>query len=245
MDRLTRKELKTDKFALEVEHTVDWAAEHRKQLVLYGSIAAALIVVAVAVYGFLQYRNGLREEALRAALRIQEASVGGTATETTTVYPNEQAKEEALKKALENVANQYSGSQQAAVADYFLGTNAADKGNLAAAENYLRKVADSGYDRYASLAKLSLAQVLKAEGKTAEGEKLLRDLVQHPTIFVSKDEATIALARYIAPTNPAEARKLLEPLRTERSTVSRAALAALADIGPAPTAAPSPAPASK
>jgi predicted negative regulator of RcsB-dependent stress response len=233
VDRLTRKELKTDKFALEVGHTVDWAAEHRKQLVLYGSVVAALIVVAVAVYAFLQYRNGVREQALRAALRLQDATVGGTPSEGSVNFPTEQAKSAAVTKAFEQIANDYSGSQQAAIANYYLGTNAADRGELAAAEKYLRKTAESGYDRYASLAKLSLASVLHAEGKTAEGEKLLRDLVQHPTEFVSKDQATIALARYLAPTNPAEARKLLEPLRTERSTVSRAALSALADIGPA------------
>jgi predicted negative regulator of RcsB-dependent stress response len=232
VDRLTRKELKTDKFALEVEHTVDWAAEHRRQLMLYGSIAVALLVIAVSVYGFLRYRNGVREDALRVALRVQEASVGGSPNETTMTFPTQQAKDQAVKKALEDVANKYSGSQQAAIANYFLGTNAADNGNMAAAEKYLREVANSGHDRYASLAKLALASVLQAEGKNAEGERLLRDLVQHPTVFVSKDEATIALARYIARTNPAEARKLLEPLRTERSTVSRAALSALAEIGP-------------
>ena len=232
MDRLTRKELKTDKFALEVEHTVDWAAEHRRQLVLYGSIAVALLVIAVSVYGFLRYRNGVREDALRAALRVQDANVGGTANEATMTFPTQEAKDQAAKKALQEVANKYSGSQQAAVANFYLGTNAADAGKMAEAEKYLRQVADSGYDRYASLAKLALAPILQAEGKNAEGEKLLRDLIQHPTVFVSKDEATIALARYLAPTNPAEARKLLEPLRTERSTVSRAALSVLAEIGP-------------
>ena len=42
---------------------------------------------------------------------------------------------------------------------------------------------------------------------------MLRDLIAHPTIFVSKEQATITLARYLAPKKPAEARKLLDPLR--------------------------------
>ena len=44
---------------------------------------------------------------------------------------------------------------------------------------------------------------------------MLRDLIAHPTIFVSKEQATITLARYLAPKKPAEARKLLDPLRAE------------------------------
>ena len=39
MARITRKELKTDKFALEVEHTVTFFEEHQKEIVRYGGIA--------------------------------------------------------------------------------------------------------------------------------------------------------------------------------------------------------------
>jgi predicted negative regulator of RcsB-dependent stress response len=231
VDRLTRKELKTDKFALEVEHTVDWATEHRQELMRYGTVVAALVVVALVVYAFLQYRNGVRENALRTALSVQDATVGGTATENTQSFPTEQAKYEAVKKSLGEVANKYPSSQQGIVAEYFLGTNAADKGDLATAEKHFRVVAGSGYDDYVALAKLALAPILQGEGKAAEGEKMLRDIIDHPTTFVSKEEATIVLARYLAQTKPAEARKLLEPLRGDRSAVSRAALTALADIG--------------
>ena len=83
---------------------------------------------------------------------------------------------------------------------------------------------------YASLAKFALAQMYQAQGKIAQAEQLLRGLVQKPTVMVSKEQATIALGRLLGPTKPAEARKLLEPLRTERSAVSRAALTALSEI---------------
>jgi DNA-directed RNA polymerase subunit F len=69
------------------------------------------------------------------------------------------------------------------------------------------------------------------QGNTGEAEKILRDLMAHPTIMVSKEQATIELARTLSRTKPDEARKLLEPLRTERSAVSRMALTAYAEIG--------------
>jgi len=94
----------------------------------------------------------------------------------------------------------------------------------------LKPVAESGKDAYASQAKLSLAQIYDSMGRQADAEKLLRSLIDDPTILVSKEQATIALAKVLAKKNPAEARKLLEPLRAERGPVSRAALTALGEM---------------
>jgi predicted negative regulator of RcsB-dependent stress response len=229
LDRLTRKDLKTDKFALEVGHGIEYVSEHRGQVVRWGGIAAAVLAVVLIVYAIFSYRAGVRDEALRNALQIQDATVGPPSPTGQPTFATAEQKEAALKKALTEVADKHSGSQQAGVARYYLGTMAADKGDLATAEKSLREVVDHANSNYASLAKLSLASVL-ADSKTAEGEKLLRSLIDHPTTFVSKEQATIALARYMAASKPQEARKLLEPLRTERSTVSRAALTALSEI---------------
>ncbi len=59
---------------------------------------------------------------------------------------------------------------------------------------------------------------------------MLRDVVAHPSVLVSKDQATIALARVIAPKNPQEAQKLLEPLRTVSGATGQAAMNALSEI---------------
>ncbi len=225
MDRLTRKELKTDKFALEVTHGFEYVTEHKEQVVRYGSIVAGVVILFLIIYGFISYRAGVREDALRNALSIQDQTPGPDST-----YPTADAQKAAFKKALTEVANKYPSSQQGAVAEYYLGTMAADSGDVATADKMLRSVIDHGNKNYASLAKLALAPVLQAEGKGPEGEQLLRSLVANPTTFVSKDEAIIALAHYLAPTKPQEARKMLEPLRTERSTISRAALTVLSEI---------------
>jgi hypothetical protein len=59
-------------------------------------------------------------------------------------------------------------------------------------------------------------------------------------MFVSKEQATLDLARLIAKKNPAEARKLLEPLSaSKRSVVSRAAVAELGNIAGSPAPAQS------
>jgi hypothetical protein len=74
------------------------------------------------------------------------------------------------------------------------------------------------------LAKLSLAQIYFSDGRTAQGETALRELIAKPTVFVSKEQATIMLARFLGPTKPEEARKLLEPLITVPGGVSQVAV---------------------
>ncbi len=233
MDRLTRKELKSDKFALEVEHTVDFVTDHRAQVVRYGAIALAVIVLAVAWHFYSSYRHDARQEALRAASRILDANVGPPPTPANPSmlnYPTEEARQKALVKEFTDLAANYSGSEEAATALYYLATNAADKGDTAGSEKYFKQVIDSGYANYASMAKLALAHLYASQGKVADGEKLIRSVIDKPTDFVSKEDATISLARLLAHTRPDEARKLLEPLRTARSAVSRAALSALSDM---------------
>jgi predicted negative regulator of RcsB-dependent stress response len=230
VDKFTRKGLKTDKFAVEVGHSVEYVSEHRRQVTRYGTIGVVVILVAVAAYGFLQYRRGEREDALKAALHVQDATVGPSPTEGMLSFPTQPEKDKALSKALTEVAAKYDGTGEGAVAHYYLGTYNADKGNLAEAEKHLKSVVDYGDKNYASFAKLSLATIYGSEGKQADGERLIRSVVDRPTVFVSKEQATIALAKYMAPYNPKEARKLLEPLRGERSVISKIALSTLAEI---------------
>jgi hypothetical protein len=79
------------------------------------------------------------------------------------------------------------------------------------------------------MAKYSLAGLHASEGRSGDAEKLLRDLIARPSPLVSKDQASLDLARVLKSTNPAEARKLLEPLRGGRGSVARTAVALLAE----------------
>lgn len=231
MDRLTRKELKSDKFALEVQHSVEYVTEHRQQMLRWGIAAGVIVIAIVAWWAYSSYQHGVREQKLAEALRIQNAQVGvASPNPYITSYPTEDARQKALNTALTELATKYSGTEEGTVAQFLLGTGAADKGNLGEAERRLRDAMDNGKGPYTSMAKLALANVLGSEGKSSEAEKLLRSLMDKPTAFVSKEEATIALAQLIAPTRPAEARKLLEPLRTSRTAISKVAITELSNL---------------
>lgn len=227
--RITRKELKTDKFAVEVEHTVDFVTQHRSQLVLYGSIAVAVAVISVGAYFYVRQQHMVREQGLADAIQIQESAVGQQNPNAPVSFPSEDAKRAAATKAFTDIAAKYPGTNEAAVAKYYLGASMADQGKLPDAQRLFQEAAEIGDKNYASLARFSLAQVYVSENRPADAEKIFRDLIANPTALVSKDQATIELAKTIAPTKPAEAKKLLDPLRAQTGPVSQAALGALSD----------------
>lgn len=232
MARITRKELKTDKFALEVEHTVDFFEEHRSEIVRYGAAVLALAAVIVLLFVYRGHQHTVRQEALAKALQVQDAPVGQAPPGSPVSFPTQEAKEKESIKVFSELAAKYSGTDEGYIAEYYLGCIAADQGRMGESDKRFSSVADNAGKKYASLAKLSLGQVYFAEGKPDLGEKMLRSLMDNPTVFVSKDQATIALARMLAPTKPAEARKLLDPLRAKPGVVSQTALQAYGDLPP-------------
>lgn len=228
--RLTRKEMKTDKFAMEVGQTVDYVAHHRRQLLIYGSIAVAVAAIGFGVYWYLGRQQTVRAQALADAILIQESPVGPASPTAPMSFATDDAKRAAAIKGFSEVAAKYPSANEGAVAKYYLGAIAADQGKMADAEKFLKEAADAGDKNYSSLARFSLSDVYFGEKKNAEAEKILRDLMDHPTALISKEQATIALARGIARTKPAEARKLLEPLRTQAGPISQAAINAVSEI---------------
>jgi len=231
--RITRKELKTDKFALEVEHTVTFFDEHRRELVRYGAAAIGVVLLIVGYGVYSRHQHAAREAALVKAIQVQESPVGPPMPGSQNPnFPTQDAKNQVALKVFTDLQNQYRGSEEAQIAEYYLGAIKADQGNLAEAEKSFKQVADHGDSKYSSLAKFSLAQIYFAQGQDAQGESTLRDVMAHPTIYVSKEQAAISLAHYLAAKKPAEARKLLEPLLSQPGTVGQEALKAHSDLPP-------------
>jgi len=232
--RITRKELKADKFALEVEQTVTFFEDHRQELLRYGSV---VLVLALLVAGFLFYRqrqHAAREAALGRAILVEQTPVGTPPPGSANIsaFPTQQVKDEATVKVFTDLKNQYPGTAEGEIAQYFLGTTQANAGKLAEAEKSLTEAAAKADEKYASLAKLALGDVYFAMGKPDQGKKILEDLAAHPTIFVSKEQAQLALARDLIPVQPAEARKILDLYRNTPGATSQVALTLYSQLPP-------------
>jgi predicted negative regulator of RcsB-dependent stress response len=230
VSRITRKELKSDKFALEVEHSITFFEEHKKEISRYGTIALAVAVLIVGYSIYSRHEHSARQQALASAIRVQEAPVGQAGSAGTLSFPTQEAKDQEALRVFTDLQSKYSGSSEGYVAQYYLASVKADQGKLAEAEKVFNDLSEHGDKKYSSLAKLSLAQIYFGDGRDAQGEKVLRDLIENPTEFVSKEQATISLARFLAPKKPAEARKLLDPLRSQPGAVSQVALSLIGEL---------------
>ena len=163
---------------------------HKNEAVKYGAIAIGVIVLIVGYTIYSRGQHSNREQALAAAIRVQEAPVGVSGN-GGPAFPSQEAKDQETIRVFTDLQTKYSGSAEGEIAQYYLGSIKADQGKLAEAEKLYQEVAQKGDEKYASLAKFSLAQIYFADGRADQGEKLLRDLIAHPTVFVSADQATI------------------------------------------------------
>lgn len=243
MDKVTRHDLKSDRFVEEVGHTVEYVASHKDRVALYGGIALAVVLLIAGGWYWRGKQAETRALDLGAAMKIRDATIAPMANpgDTRLAFPTQQEKNNALRKALVDVATRHSGSNEAAVAHYLLGVLDSDENKMADAEKNFQRAAESGDAEYASLAKWSLQQIYAASGREKQAEEILRGFIANPTTMVSSEQATITLAELISKKNPQEAMKMLEPLsKSPRQAVARYASSLLGQVMANSPAAPPP-----
>ena len=228
---ISRKDLKQDIVAQTVEHQIDWFAKHKQAVIRYAVIAVAAIVV---VGGALSYRSSQaasRQKALGEALTVQLAPVGAAPLSGGLSFPTEEARTVAAEKAFTKVFTDFNGDDEGYLAEYYLAGMAADAGKLDDALKKYQDVASHANANFAAVAKLAIAQLHFSQGKVTEARAVLKDLAEHPTDMVSKEQVDLVLAKGIGATQPAEARKLLLPLAGKvGSDIAPIATAALGEI---------------
>jgi predicted negative regulator of RcsB-dependent stress response len=231
-DHLTRKELTQDNVALKVGETFNFFTTHRQQTVRYAGGILAIAVVIWAGFYYTSYKSGVRQQALADAIQLQNAPVGQAPPNGGPSFPTDAAKKDGVVKAYAKIFAENGGTMEGYLAEYSLGSMDGEEGRYAEAHKKFQDVADHADANYSSLAKLSLGQLAFAENKISEGEKILKDLMDHPTDVVSKNQAAFTLAKGLAATRPADARKLLIPLASAANDASQAAVTALQELPP-------------
>ena len=234
---LTRHELKDqlqhDHFTDAVSGAVTYASSHRQNLIRYGIAAALVVLIAGGVWWYMSSQREQRRQELDTAMSILDAQVGPGATDSAVrSYPTEDAKKEAWMKALSAFISKYGGSEEGNIAQYYRGTERAQKDDQAGAESDLKVVADAN-SSISPLAKVALANLYLGEKKNVEAQTLLQSLTKDPSALISKAQAQILQAQLNQTTNPQAARdvlKSIDPTDKKREAVSRAAEAITSDL---------------
>lgn len=234
---ISPKELKRDRFVETVVQAEEYAFAHARNMWL---AAAAIALVLGAVFGWRFWSAQESQKAsiaLDAAMKTYQARVrapGEPAEPGETTFVLEKIKYQEAQKQFDQVAKDYSLTQQGTLARYYSALCSMHLDNTEKAGAELRNLAAGSNAEVASLAKLSLADIAAQAGKMDDAAKYLTDLIDHPTVLVPKARAQMALADLYSRTKPAEAARLYEQVKKEfpESPLADEADRKLSELGP-------------
>jgi predicted negative regulator of RcsB-dependent stress response len=226
--RYTRHELKQDRFAESAAGAMHWTVEHRSKLI-NGVIALAVLVLLIGGgWWYMNHREQQASEALGRAMIVYNAPVrqANIPTDPQVVsYASFAERSKAAGTEFAKIADQYGSTRSGQYAKYFAAICNADTGNIAAAEQGFKAIADSRNEELASLAKFGLSALYRGSNREADAVKLLKELSDHPTVSVPKTTAQFTLAEIYEPKQPDEARKIYEQIAKDDPKGSAAELA--------------------
>ena len=229
----TRHQLKQDRFSkvtLEAaEKTANWTVEHQSKLI---AAVIAVVVIGAIAFGGWYYVNTQDEKAsaeLSTAVRTFETPVRPVGMPPQPGYDTFASPEEratAARKQFQAIVDKYPHTHTADLARYFVGLASAQLNDNAAAERSLQEATGSSNGDLAALGKFALASVYRGENKDAQAVDLYKQLIDKPTIVVSKATAQLELAAfYESRQKPDEAKKIYDQVEKENPATEAASLA--------------------
>ena len=229
----TRHQLKQDRFSKvtfeAAGNAAHWSVEHQSKLI---AAVIAVIVLGAIAFGGWYYVNSQDEKAsaeLSTAVRTWETPVrpaGVPPQPGSDSFASAQERATAARKQFQAIVDKYPRTHTADMARYFVGLASAQLGDNAAAERSLQEAARSSNADLAALGKFALASVYRAENKDAQAIDLYKQLMDKPTLVVSKATAQLELASfYESRQKPDEAKKIYEQVQKENPATEAASLA--------------------
>ncbi len=232
MARISRKQLKQDRFVEEVGESVSYIASHRNR-VIAGSVIVIALVIGVTSYG--GYRRHQATEARRAFHSAMDLFHGVVEAEqrvgfvTFTTYAEKYRR---TTEALEQVSKDFPSQPEGAAAEYYLALLEVEQDKFQEAQKRLEELLPRADEETAALARLTLGELSVRQGKLEDARKYYQYVIEHPTTLVPKQRAQLALARALVDSSPDEARALLDELVKQSGPVAVAAGATLRELEP-------------
>jgi TolA-binding protein len=229
----TRHQLKEDRFrrgTMEAaEKTVHWTVEHQSKLI---AAAIALVAIAAVAIGGWYYMNSQDEKAsleFSSATRTMELPVrpsGMPAQPGFESFASAQERATAARKQFQAIADKYPHTRTSDMARYFIGLTSSELADYPGAERSLQAVENSSNKELSALAKLALASVYRAENKDTAVVDIYKQLIDKPTLTVSKVTAQLELAQfYETRQKPDEAKRIYDQVQKENPASEAASLA--------------------
>jgi predicted negative regulator of RcsB-dependent stress response len=212
---ISRRELKKDEVRETFAHGAEAVLSHQ-QLSFYILIAA--IVIAVGVFGWRTYaqrQNVKASAAYDTAMKTYQSPVGTPAAPGETSYADQNQKFTAALKQFSDLASTYPRTRFGQLAKFYAALCDEKLDKNADAAKWLGEITSSNDAEVAGLAQFELAGL---DDRTGQGDKsvaLYQQLIAKPTVLVPKSVAMMALANHYVSSNPSEAAKLYQQIKSD------------------------------
>ncbi|MDA1315635.1 MAG: tetratricopeptide repeat protein [Acidobacteria bacterium] len=186
MAKLTRKQLKKDRFVEEVGEAVGFFTTHRNSII---AAAVAVVLLVVGGIGFYRYRVDQNEQArlaFQAAMDNYYGEVSLNNMPGRITFATSIEKEMKTEESLKTVAEQYSGRFEGQNARLHLALYELRDGDPDEGQKMLEAVIDGSGAEVSGMARKALADHLQLVGKNEEAIKHYQYLVDHPTEMLPK-----------------------------------------------------------
>ena len=215
---ISRKDLKKDEVRETLTHGAEAIFSHQRQIWNYGSIALLIVVVVLGWRFYTQKQTAKGSAALADAMKVYQARIR-TAAEPALPdeisYLDEKNKYADAVKKFTEVANHYSRTRPGQLARYYAALSLERLGRYDEAETDLKSLQSSSDESLSALARFKLAQVYDESGKGSQALQLYQQLADKPTLFVPKPVVLLALADHYSSSDPTQAAKLYNQVKTE------------------------------
>jgi predicted negative regulator of RcsB-dependent stress response len=215
---ISRKELKKDEIRETLTHGAEAIASHQRQIWIYGGVAMLAVLAVLGWRLYTQKQTAKASSALADAMKIYQARIR-TAAEPAQpdeiTYLDEKNKYGDAEKKFMEVANRYPHTRPGQLARYYAALSLEHLTRYDEAENDLKSLESSSDESISALARFKLAQVYDEAGKGPQAVQLYNELADKPSLFVPKPVVLLALADHYSSSDPAQASKLYNQVKSE------------------------------
>jgi predicted negative regulator of RcsB-dependent stress response len=218
-EHISRKELKQDKIKETLEHGAQAVYSH-SQLT---TILLLVLVLAACGYGGWKFysdrQNTKAELELDVAMKVYNARIAGAtepgADPNEAVYPDESSRAKAAVPKFQAVTAKYPNTVSGRRAIYYVALCYENMEQVNQALEELKKISGSSDKELAAMAQYQTSVIDTRTGKTDDAIKILRGLMDKPTLLVPRPVVLLDLANLLKASNPTEAISLYQQVKKD------------------------------
>jgi hypothetical protein len=215
---ISRKELKSNQVQEALTHGAEAVLSHQT-IMIYVVVAA--VVVGLGIFGWRSYSQHQSVKATAAfgeAMQTFEAPVltaGQKPSPDQITYSQASSKfQDALRK-FEDVAKNYPRTHSGQLAHFYAALCLERMNQDAQAIAWLTGMESGSNADFAAMARFELAQIYDREGKSDQAVALYNQLLNSSSVFVPKPVVLLSLAEHYRQSNPAQAAKYYNQVKSE------------------------------